>query len=495
MEVAKQDRKFKNFEFYNLEEKEYYLLPFKFHRLQSGKEVIVNEVGDFIVLEKGTVERIVKREINKELDSELYGDLIANFFISENKIHPLIDVLATRYRTKKHFLNYFTGLHIFVISLRCEHTCFYCQVSRVTQNKDLYDMSYHHIDKGIEYMMKSPNPHVTMEFQGGEALLAFEKIQYAVEKAEVESEKLNKTLTIVICTNLAIVTEEILNYCKAHNILISTSLDGPKNVHDHNRNKPKASSYEHAINGIELSRKILGYDQVSALMTTTKYSLDFPNEIVDEYYDKGFDGIFLRNISPYGFALRTDKTKYETEKFLDFYKIALNRIIRYNLKGHYFTEDLAKIFLKKMLTPFGVGYFDLQSPAGLINGVIVYNYDGGVYATDESRMLAEQKDFTFKLGTLEDSYENLYFGEKAMQISEVWANESLTGCSECAFQQYCGADPVHNHATQGDMYGYRPTSDFCEKNMSIIEHLIEVMDSEPHIKEIFESWINPRFKN
>ena len=33
-----------------------------------------------------------------------------------------------------------------------------------------------------------------------------------------------------------------------------------------------------------------------------------------------------------------------------------------------------------MLTPFNVGFVDLQSPAGLINGVIVYNYDGTVYA-------------------------------------------------------------------------------------------------------------------
>lgn len=490
METLKQDRKFKDLEYYDLGQNSYFLLPFKFHRLKNSKEVLVNEVGDFLIVDNGTVEKIVKREISKYEDTNLYADLISNYFISEQIIDPLIDVLATRYRTKKHFLNYFTGLHIFVISLRCEHTCFYCQVSRVTQNKELFDMSYSHIDKGIELMLKSPNPHVTMEFQGGEALLAFDRIQYAVEQAEEKAEKLGKKLTIVICTNLAPVTEEILNYCKTHNILISTSLDGPKHVHDHNRTKPRESSYEYATKGIELSRKILGLDNVSALMTTTKYSLDYPIEIVEEYKKRGFGGIFLRNISPYGFALRTEKTKYETEKFLDFYKKAFSRILEYNFKGDRFVEDLAKIFLTKMLTPFGVGYVDLQSPAGLINGVIVYNYDGGVYATDESRMLAEKKDFTFKLGTLDNSYEEIYFGEKAMEISEVWANESLTGCSECAFQQYCGADPVHNHATQGNMYGYRPTSDFCEKNMSIIEFLLEQIDGNDDVREVFEDWVS-----
>jgi His-Xaa-Ser system radical SAM maturase HxsB len=482
-------RKFKDVDHYDLKtECQYYLLPFRFHRITLEKEIIVNEVGDFLILPAGTFERIVNRKIDKVADSELYGDLIANYFISEEVISPLIDVLATRYRTKKHFLNYFTGLHIFVISLRCEHTCHYCQVSRVTENKDKYDMSIDYIDKGIDIMFKSPNPHVTMEFQGGEALLAFDNIKYAVEKAERIAKEIGKGLTKVICTNLAIVSEEILEYCKEHEMLISTSLDGPKYVHDSNRHKPHASSYELTIKGIELARKILGHDRVSALMTTTKLSLDYPVEIVDEYFNLGFQGVFLRNISPYGFALRTEKSKYDTEKFLSFYKKALDRILEYNFQGYRFTEDLAKIFLTKMLSPFNIGFVDLQSPAGLINGVIVFNYDGGVYATDESRMLAEQKDFTFKLGTLNDSYSDLFFGRKAQEISKVWANETLAGCSECAFQQYCGADPVHNHATQGDMYGYRPKSDFCQKNMEIIRYLIELMESDERVKRVFEGW-------
>src|SRR5882724_1306244 len=181
----KRTRKFKDFEFYShAPSGDYFLLPFKFHRLNPHKEVIVNEVGDHLVVPNGTVAKIVNKKISKFESPELYGDLIANFFISEQVISPLIDVLATRYRTKKSFLDDFTSLHIFVISLRCEHTCHYCQVSRVTENKDKYDMSRVHIDKGIEFMMKSPGQSLTMEFQGGEALLAFDNIKYAIEKAK-----------------------------------------------------------------------------------------------------------------------------------------------------------------------------------------------------------------------------------------------------------------------------------------------------------------------
>jgi His-Xaa-Ser system radical SAM maturase HxsB len=493
-QAQKKTRKFTEIDQFNLKNTDqYFLMPFRFHRISDDKEIIVNEVGDYLILKPGTVKRIVQREIDKEIEADLYGDLIANFFISEKQISPLIDVLATRYRTKKSFLDNFTSLHIFVVSLRCEHTCHYCQVSRVTQDKEKFDMSRSYIDKGIDLMMQSPNPYLTMEFQGGEALLAFENIVYGIEKAKEEAKKFNKDITYVICTNLAVVTEDILEYCKANNILISTSLDGPKHIHNENRKRPGKNSYELTIKGIEQSRSILGFDRVSALMTTTNLSLEHPIEIVDEYYNMGFRSIFLRPISPYGFALHNEsKNKYQTEKFLTFYKTALQHIIDYNKNGKIFVEDYATIILKKILSPFPVGYVDLNSPAGAINNVIVFNYDGYVYASDESRMLAENKDYKFRLGHLDThSYNEIFYGEKVKEISSVLTNENLPGCSECAFQSYCGSDPIHNHATQGDIYGYRPTSTFCQKNMEIIRHLIDLMESDKEVHKIFESWIRP----
>lgn len=488
-------RKFKDIGAFDAQtDGQYYLMPFRFHRLNAEREVLVNEVGDHLVAPAGTVSKIVNRRLCKDESPELYGDLVANFFIAETPVSPLIDVYATRYRTKKSFLDGFTSLHIFVISLRCEHTCHYCQVSRVTKDKDQFDMSIGHIDKGIDWMMRSPNPYVTMEFQGGEALLAFDKIQYAVRKVASIAGSWNKQVNYVICTNLAMVDEEMLAFCKEYHILISSSLDGPDYIHNTNRRRPGNNSYELAVRGIELSREVLGYDRVSALMTTTNLSLEHPIEIVEEYYNRGFRNIFLRPISPYGFAVKNEKrNKYETDRFLSFYKKAFGRILEYNLSGEYFSEDYATILLRKILTPFPVGYVDLNSPTGAITNVIVFNYDGAVYASDESRMLAEMKDFRFRLGHLDShQYEAVFYGEQAQEIISAGINESLPGCADCAFQTYCGADPVHNHATQGDLIGYRPTSTFCQKNMEIIRWLIELMDGDARIRKIFESWVKHR---
>ena len=429
-EAQKSGRKFKTPEFYNdAPSGAYFLMPFRFHRLNEQKDVLVNEVGDYLIVATGIAEKIIRHKLDKKQEPDLYGDLIAGFFISEEPISPLIDVLATRYRTKKSFLDGFTSLHLFVITLRCEHTCHYCQVSRVTADKDSFDMSKAHIDRGIDLMLQSPNPFLTMEFQGGEALLAFDKIAYAVERTKILAEQKEKKITYVICTNLAMLNEEILAWCKENNVLLSTSLDGPGFIHNKNRHRPGNNSHELAVNGIEMARHSLGDDSISALMTTTSLSLDFPVEIVDEYYNRGFRSIFLRPISPYGFALKNERrNKYDIQKFIDFYKTALHRIIDYNRRGDFFKEEYATIILKKMLTPFPVGYVDLNSPAGAITNVVLFNYDGAVYATDESRMLAESNDFTFRLGHLDtSSYKDLFYGEKARELAAVLTNEALPG--------------------------------------------------------------------
>lgn len=486
----KESRKFNDSDYYNTSET-YYLLPFKFKSLNSSVDIITNDIGDFVLVPKNFISELINKRFQKNDNIDLYYNLISNFIISETPVPELLEVLVARYRTKKSFLDHFTALHIFVISLRCEHTCHYCQVSRVIQDKERYDMSLFHIDEGIKLMMQSPNPNLTMEFQGGEALLAFDKIVYAVHKAKFEAEERNKNISFVICTNLALINDDILAFVKEHDILISTSLDGPQMIHNANRKRPGNNSYELTISGINQCRKVLGDDKVSALMTTSNLSLQYPKEIIDEYVKLGFSNIFLRPISPYGFAkYNPNKNHYFIEEFLSFYKEGLLHLLEYNKKGVFIAEDYASILLKKIFTPFPVGYVDLQSPSGVLNSVIVFNYDGKVYASDEARMIAESKDFMFQLGELgKDSYDNIFYGSKALEISESWCNEGLAGCSDCAFQPYCGADPILNYATQGDLYGFRPTSIFCKKNMEIIRFIFELIAKDKENEIIFKSWI------
>jgi His-Xaa-Ser system radical SAM maturase HxsB len=470
----------------------YRFLPFNFSPFDAGRMLLVNEVGEHQLLSNEKFTAFIDK--NLPSSDEVYLDLKGKHFLYDSDSIVPFELLAIKYRTKKQHLAGFVKLHIFVVSLRCEHSCHYCQVSRVSTNKTLYDMSPATALKALDLVFSVPAKELKIEFQGGEPLLNFEVIRLIVETAKEKAESTGKIVEFVITTNLALITDEILDYCRTHRIWISTSLDGPAFVHNANRPRRDKNSYELTIDGINRVRASLGNDGVSALMTTTKLSLSHPREIIDEYLQNGFNAIFLRSLSPYGFAAKTEHLiGYTVEEFLRFYTEALAYIIDLNRRGIRFVEIFAQIILTRILTPFSTGYVDLQSPAGAGIGVVVYNYDGDVYASDEARMLAEMNDTRFKLGNAHtDSYENIFGGQLLREIVASSNVESIPVCSECVFQSYCGSDPVFHYATQGDLGGYIPSSDFHRKHFFIIKHLLELYHSDNDVKRIFHDWIRPR---
>ncbi len=380
---------------------------------------------------------------------------------------------------------------MFVVTLRCEHSCPYCQVSRQSDDRIAYDMSTETADRAIDFTFRGPSRYIKIEFQGGEPLLNFDLVEYIVWKAEERNNVEGRNLQFVIATNLALVNDEILKFCQEHDIYISTSLDGPRELHNMNRPRPGKNSYELTIEGINRVRSALGPDKISALMTTTSRSLTLAKEIIDEYIKQNFNSIFLRPLSPYGFAIKTKAFySYQTDEWLDFYKTGLDYIIDINKKGCFFMEQYASIVLNKMLSPLGNTYVDLQSPSGIGINCIVFNYDGDVYASDESRMLNEMGDKSFRIGSLHsDTYEDIMLSDSLLDPIEQSIVESAPMCSDCGFMPYCGSDPVYHYATQGDYLGNKALSGFCKKNMFMFRYLISLMEEDRETRDIFRRWI------
>jgi uncharacterized protein len=468
----------------------YRLLPFRFLRLTPTTTLLVNDVAEHVMLENPLFTRFVGHELT--LNEPAYSDLKARHFLFDSETSFAPQLIATQLRTRKAFLAGFTKLHIMVVTLRCEHSCHYCQVSRVTQDRTRYDMSPETAGKALDLVFRSPAEELKIEFQGGEPLLNFPLIQLIIQKAESRAASHSRRVTFVIATNVSLLDDEILEFCRSHRVFLSISLDGPAALHNANRPRPGNDSHERTVDAVRRIRKTLGPDAVSAIMTTTRRSLEYPREIVDEYFRLGFRSIFLRPISPYGFALRTARhTGYPTREFLEFYVRALDRILEINESGHHFVEIYAQVLLTRLLTPFSTGYVDLQSPSGVVIGAAVYNYDGDVYASDESRMLAEMGDMRFCLGNVHrDSYESMFLGPLARELVRTSIIEGLPGCSDCAFQPICGADPIFNYATQGDLVGHKPTSEFHERNFFLIKHLLERYYSSPTTRRILSSWVH-----
>lgn len=467
----------------------YKLLPLRFSELDDTRFLLSNFVGEFHILEKGVARDFMRHQLQPS--SAHYAELRSKHFLIDGDSSVAIDLLALKTKTRFERLSYFTGLHLFVVSLRCEHSCPYCQVSRQNDDKTDFDMSPETAERSLDLVFQSPSPQIKIEFQGGEPLLNFKLIRQIVESAKKRNELARRDLEFVIATNLAVLSDEVLEFCRIHDIHISTSLDGPADLHNKNRPRPGGDSYERAVAGIERVRKALGRDRVSAVMTTTNASLERARDVVDEYVERGFGNVFLRPLSPYGFAVKTKwYNSYDTEKWLRFYFEGLDYIIELNKRGVQFKETYASLILTKMLTPFQPGYVDLVSPAGIGTGALLYNYDGAIFASDESRMLAEMGDTAFKLGSVTDSYEALISSDVLLDALEQSFAASAPMCSSCAYEPYCGADPVYHHATQGNFVGRKPLSGFCNRNMAIFKGLLTRMEADPETRRIFTRWAN-----
>ena len=470
--------------------KEYKLLPFRFSPLDDQRYVLTNLVGEFYVASRPILDSFVRKQLSPT--SSAYRDLKSKHFLLDQDSNVALDLLGLKVRTKLSRLADFTSLHIFVVSLRCEHSCPYCQVSRQSDNKVAYDMTESTAQKSLDLVFRSPSPSIKIEFQGGEPLLNFPLVRYVIEAAEKRNEHFRKNLQFVIATNLAVIDDAMLQFCRDHNVLISTSLDGPADLHNSNRPRPGRNSHELALRGIHRAREALGRDKVSALMTTTAASLNRVVDIIDEYVKNDFPGIFLRPLSPYGFAVKTKWiSSYGARQWLDFYFEGLDYIISLNRRGVEFREFMASTILTKMLTPFPTGYVDLMSPAGIGIAAVVYNYDGEVFASDEGRMLAEMGDRTFVIGNVHrDTYEQIFTSPRLLEPLEASFASSVPMCSDCAFEPYCGSDPVYHHATQKDYIGHKPTSAFCQRNMAISRRLIDLYVGDRAAREVFDSWIS-----
>ena len=469
----------------------YALLPFQFGRLDGRRYLLTNFVGEHLVLPREQLEDFIRHRLSKK--SRTYRDLQSRHFLLDAGSEVAVDLLSAKYRTKQAFLADSTSLFMFVTTLRCDHRCTYCQAARRAKNAADCDMPREVARRGVEFMFRSPSPHIKVEFQGGESLLNFDLVRYVVELAEERNQIENRDVMFVLTTNLSAISPDALQFCADHDVYISTSLDGPADLHNANRPRPGGNSHQEAIDGIAAAQDALGADRVSALMTATPASLGRGREIVDEYLRCGLSSIFLRMINPYGYACSFDannSSTYTADEWLDFYRDTLDYILQLAAAGADFREEFAELIIRKMLSPHATGFVDLQSPAGIGIAGIVFNYDGGVYASDEGRMLAEMGDRRFRMGSLlENTYEEIMLDRRFIATLERTMAECVPGCADCAIRPYCGSDPVRHYRTQGDIVGNKPTSDFCRKNAGVVRHLVKLLEDDPQAAAVLKGWV------
>lgn len=466
-----------------------YQNPFHTRQLTNGRLLAVSASGDFAFLKADELTTLLTDP--RQLPPGKLAELQAKFMVKGADGAGTQRLLASRLQARHETIRSGPSLHIIVPTLQCQHTCRYCQVSRSLDDSG-YAMSLQGIKQACDTVFESSASNLTVEFQGGDPLLRFDLVRFAIEQLIERNTHEERHLRLVVASSLHQLTPTMCDFFRQHNVFLSTSIDGPAVLHNKNRPLPTRDAYQRTVAGIEMARELIAGDCVSALMTTTRDSLTMPVEIVDEYVSLGFQDIFLRPLSAYGFARNNTHVSYSFEDFTVFYEQALNHILALNRQGVALREVMACLFLNKMLSTFDAGFVDLQTPTGAGTAVLVYNYDGFVYPSDEARMLAEMGDTSLRMGPIGQSLNDLLQCKVRQDLIRASTVSNTPACARCAYQVYCGPDPVSAQGQHGDLFTPPPLTDHCQRSMWLFDLLFSKLSTaDAQFLDTAYPWANP----
>lgn len=440
---------------------------------------VTNEFGGYLILDEESYSTLLNGIPDMDFKRILKDKL---FIIDEkNKYDALI-----KERQKYEHIDKGTGLHIIVTTLRCNLKCVYCQAQSVTCNDKKFDMTMDTAKKTIDFIFQSPAQNITIEFQGGEPTLNLDVLKYIVEYATLKAQAYNKNLEFLLVTNFTTMSEEKLNWLIDNNVNICTSFDGPKQLHDKNR---PPYSYDNVIKWTRrfnleyVNRKI--ENKVYALITITKDSFKYPEEIIDEYVNAGFEAINIREMTQLGCANdRWKEIGYDINEFIEFWKKCMDYIIDRNKNGIKIKERMICIMLRKILG-LEENFVDLMSPCGAAIGQLLYNYDGKIFTCDEARMVKSNK---FMIGNIDETYDEVLNKDKTKTIVSSSVN-NIKPCNNCVYQPWCGLCPVCNYFEQGKMICNISKTPRCKIYKAMFDYIIEKYFFDDEIKKIFDSWL------
>lgn len=175
------------------------------------------------------------------------------------------------------------------------------------------------------------------------------------------------------------------------------------------------------------------------------------------------------------------------DEYLSFYASLIDEILKINNEGIRIVEHSASIHLKRIFNPGFSGYADLKSPCGVVLNSILFNYDGRVYGSDESRMLQKVNPETeFSAGEVKTlSFSKSPYYNAVLSSS---FNFALPGCDTCAYQPFCGADPCQNISVQGEPVGDRSRSTFCQYHKGMFRYLMNSISEGGPKAEMLKGW-------
>ena len=371
-------------------------------------------------------------------------------------------------------------LHIIVLTKRCNLNCTYCHMNPEAIGADpaAFDMQPDTMDATIEFSLSTPSSHIHFEFQGGEPFLNFEGMKYFVTKAREANESVGKNLHFSVVSNLMLVKDEHLEFCREQGINVSYSLNGPEDLHDlYRKSRTGSGSWRIVMKRLRtLQERFPGVLSTSPLCVVGADNAKDLIRTIDFYHEEGFKGVAILKLKHLGNSVK-ENLAFDIDEFLKYYLAALDHIYYKNIRtGENYSERHLRVLVAKTMSDRDIGYIDWRNPNGDFSGAVTIDHDGEILPSDEARSLRH----FWGLGNVKErSYEELVRDPATLRSMNLSLRDRDPECRECAFNPYCGLLPVLDYARTGDPVPKPHASEECLQTIAVLEWLFEKMVEDP----------------
>lgn len=468
----------------NDREKPFELNFFRSRQIGADEHILTVESGEWCIVSSGELSQI-KKDFSA-VDEELHKKLLAcHVILSAENRREYVRQLGIR---RKEVLTP-PSLHIVVVTPQCNLRCIYCHAAMQQHEKG--HMTRETASRVLEKILSTPGDAGVLEIQGGEPLLNFDVVKFLVTEGRARAEKEQKYLDFSIVTNFTdLLTEEKIRFLVQNNVQVSTSIDGPEEVHEDNRNRVFPNGFAVLKDRISLFRQIWkecrdDAPQLSAMLTATKKVLDKPEETVDTFLELGFTDFFARPVNPLGRGERNiPELEYSAEDFVSFWSRLIDYIIDCRKRGVMAGETHLDLLLRKIFFRDN-GYMDLRFPCGASYGQRTYNFDGKIYTCDEGRMVREQQ---FCIGSLDSADHELNRSPNGRNTFLASISE-LYYCEFCAYKPFCGVCPILNFKQTGNMVTSIYNSRRCKIYRGMLDYVFHKFLTDRDARNIFSDMV------
>lgn len=315
----------------------------------------------------------------------------------------------------------------------CNFRCNYCYADASAMGRKMTPETAQAV---VERILESYGRHeITIEFHGGEPLLAMDAVSAAVEHAERLFKEMGRPpCTFLLQTNGSLVKSEHVDFFRRHRIAVGVSMDGPAPVHDRCRVFPGGRGTHRAVlRGIEKLQR-------GGIPGGILAVIENPGEYIDVcryILSMGYTGFRLNHMVCQGRGGAATQTSAE--------RSAAFAVGFLELADFLYDTHLGRPELFLDIWPLNIMIFHLlsshrpfmcmRSPCGAGSHALGFDWRGGVYPCEQlTAFEALRMGSVFDGATLHE----MVGSSSAAQAMRSRRVENIEKCRCCAFRNFCG---------------------------------------------------------